>query len=372
MNKSIFIIDHLIHHEIFGMKNTGYMKVKTNILKTLYLAVTVLITACTASPSKPPAPQKPQINCSLTCENPIYIKPGNQPIPKRVTPRIRKSIGKEIQKTYDLLMPPDDATANPKEALKILNAINFNEANATERFNIHKFKAFSMMQLSEFSLARDEMEKAYNLSPQLSPADEIQSLKLLWQLHFEMKDYKTALEYINKWALLEDEIEWHEYYAFSDLFKELKDYTRAIANQQRGMEIAETKFGQVYERYFKLKTLYILNGDQKNAAKLEEIMVSLPNPRPLIFVWPAYPEEAKSQGIEGYCIVNFDINPTGSTENIHIKPGNCKTATGTITDLFTATSIKAVSRFKYAPKIDNGVPVYFRNAVYTVRYQKPE
>ena len=84
-------------------------------------------------------------------------------------------------------------------------------------------------------------------------------------------------------------------------------------------------------------------------------------PTPIIKVAYEYPASAAARGIEGDCIVTFDITPTGATDNVHLKEGDCTTVTGKSTDIFIKASIKAAERFKYEPTIENGKPVYVRD-----------
>lgn len=67
--------------------------------------------------------------------------------------------------------------------------------------------------------------------------------------------------------------------------------------------------------------------------------------------------------------MTFDITPTGSTENAHVKDGDCLDIHGQPTDVFAKASIKAALRFKYAPVIENGKPIYLRNVTNTFSYR---
>ena len=74
---------------------------------------------------------------------------------------------------------------------------------------------------------------------------------------------------------------------------------------------------------------------------------------PLVRVEPTYPRSAITRGIEGYTVVEFDITAQGIVQNPRVLvafPSN----------IFNAASLKAISKFKYKPRVDNGVaqPVY--------------
>lgn len=71
---------------------------------------------------------------------------------------------------------------------------------------------------------------------------------------------------------------------------------------------------------------------------------------PIFRVEPQYPPRAYNRGIEGWVKAEFDISETGSVENIRIidsKPRN----------IFNRYVIKALKKFRFRPKIVDGVAV---------------
>ncbi|WP_019961367.1 energy transducer TonB [Woodsholea maritima] len=71
--------------------------------------------------------------------------------------------------------------------------------------------------------------------------------------------------------------------------------------------------------------------------------------QPLVRIEPQYPPRAAERGTEGYCTVNFDVNPDGTPTNISII--SCSSS------VFERSSIRAVERWRYNPKIVNGQAV---------------
>ncbi|MCE0492513.1 energy transducer TonB [Vibrio salinus] len=70
---------------------------------------------------------------------------------------------------------------------------------------------------------------------------------------------------------------------------------------------------------------------------------------PVYRVEPNYPTRALRRNIEGYVIVQFDINEEGRPFNVRViesKPKN----------IFNREALRAVKRWKYQPSIDNGQP----------------
>lgn len=73
-------------------------------------------------------------------------------------------------------------------------------------------------------------------------------------------------------------------------------------------------------------------------------------PLPMVKVSPEYPSQATIKGTEGFVDVVFDVTETGATENIQIvyaEPAK----------IFNSAVLKAVARWKYKPKMEEGVPM---------------
>ncbi|MEA1941344.1 MAG: energy transducer TonB [Pseudomonadota bacterium] len=86
-----------------------------------------------------------------------------------------------------------------------------------------------------------------------------------------------------------------------------------------------------------------LNSDSVNFS------VSDRDAQPLVRIEPQYPMRAAERGVEGSCWVRFDVTPDGTPTNIDIF--RCDSS------LFERSSIRAVERWRYNPKVQDGVPV---------------
>ncbi|WP_339334507.1 energy transducer TonB [uncultured Maricaulis sp.] len=71
--------------------------------------------------------------------------------------------------------------------------------------------------------------------------------------------------------------------------------------------------------------------------------------QPLVRIEPQYPLRAAERGIEGSCWVRFDVTPDGTPTNIDIY--RCDSS------FFERASSRAVERWRYNPKVQDGVPV---------------
>lgn len=76
---------------------------------------------------------------------------------------------------------------------------------------------------------------------------------------------------------------------------------------------------------------------------------------PIVKVAPEYPSNAASRGIEGFCTVEFTVTVNGSTKDVVAI--DCTTKDGRPTTVFNRASIRAAQRFKYRPKVVDGVPI---------------
>jgi protein TonB len=71
---------------------------------------------------------------------------------------------------------------------------------------------------------------------------------------------------------------------------------------------------------------------------------------PLVRVDPDYPPRAKQRGIEGYVDVEFTISPVGTVQNPQVIASEPSF-------VFDRAALRAVRKWKYNPKIENGVAV---------------
>ena len=63
-----------------------------------------------------------------------------------------------------------------------------------------------------------------------------------------------------------------------------------------------------------------------------------------------YPHDAKTQGIEGYVVLEFVVTRTGSTADAVVVESSPP-------DVFDNAALNAVQRFKYKPRVVDGKPV---------------
>jgi protein TonB len=71
---------------------------------------------------------------------------------------------------------------------------------------------------------------------------------------------------------------------------------------------------------------------------------------PIVKIAPIYPWKAQTQGIEGYCIVEFTVTTAGTVKDAFVVDAQPK-------GVFDKASIDAALKFKYRPRVVNGEPI---------------
>ena len=85
---------------------------------------------------------------------------------------------------------------------------------------------------------------------------------------------------------------------------------------------------------------------------------------PLVRVEPQYPMSAKQRGVEGWVELMFTITAAGTVTDIVVTASN----PGTI---FNRAAVQAVAKWKYNPKIDDGVAVDRPGVRQRIRFGMP-
>ena len=71
---------------------------------------------------------------------------------------------------------------------------------------------------------------------------------------------------------------------------------------------------------------------------------------PLVRIEPQYPMRAKQRGVEGWVELMFTITPVGTVADVAVTASH----PGTI---FNKAAVQAVGRWKYNPKVEDGVAI---------------
>ncbi|MGI9206204.1 MAG: energy transducer TonB [Woeseiaceae bacterium] len=85
---------------------------------------------------------------------------------------------------------------------------------------------------------------------------------------------------------------------------------------------------------------------------------------PIVRVAPVYPARALSRGVEGYVDMSFTVTTTGTVRDPLV--------TFSTSSLFERAATRAVLKFKYKPRVVDGVPVDVPNVTTRIRFELEE
>jgi protein TonB len=87
---------------------------------------------------------------------------------------------------------------------------------------------------------------------------------------------------------------------------------------------------------------------------------------PIVKVAPIYPQRAAMQGVFGECLVEYTVTTAGTTRDVRVIEERCSSS------LFYRPSIEAAKRFKYKPRIIDGVAVEVQGVLNMFYYREEE
>jgi len=85
---------------------------------------------------------------------------------------------------------------------------------------------------------------------------------------------------------------------------------------------------------------------------------------PIVRVAPVYPARALSRGIEGYVDMSFTVTTSGSVTDPIV--------TFSTSSLFERAATRAVLKFKYKPRVVDGIPVDVAGVTTRIRFELEE
>lgn len=332
--------------------------------KIITLAIILALVACSTT-------QAPPSNSAITThkeQNNIPIagaptRSATTPVPARIMPAISTEFGQRISAAYNYLQPTE-GEPQPDKSLEILKSIPANNLNDYEIALISELKGYAYVAKEDYTRAIEQFNLLLSKNQTIPLRTEVTTLKFLYQLYYAIGNYEQGLTTIYKWSEYAGTPSSVDFYQISIMQEKTGDLINAQKNIETSIQLANKKSGIAPKRYYELQAdLYTRNNEPEKANEVREKISSLQEDTrnqeliPIMKVAQEYPSAAVRKKIQGYCIVTFTVNITGRVENAHVNPGDCKTDQGEPTDVFTASSITAVSKYRYAPKIEKGVPV---------------
>lgn len=83
---------------------------------------------------------------------------------------------------------------------------------------------------------------------------------------------------------------------------------------------------------------------------------------PILKVAPVYPRWALERGITGNCVVSYTVTTAGTVKDVKVLEDQCDSK------IFYGPSVDAALRFKYKPRVIDGVPIEVRGVRNVFRY----
>ncbi|MGD8859068.1 MAG: TonB family protein [Myxococcales bacterium] len=96
--------------------------------------------------------------------------------------------------------------------------------------------------------------------------------------------------------------------------------------------------------------------------KLDSIAVRDRKKAPLMRMKPEYPLRAKQDRIEGYVVVNFDIDPKGQVKNAHVVAAKPR-------GVFEQAALRAIRKWKYRPTVEEGKAIWERGQAVKIPFR---
>lgn len=81
----------------------------------------------------------------------------------------------------------------------------------------------------------------------------------------------------------------------------------------------------------------------------------------MVRVQPTYPPKASAQGLEGFVTVRFDVTAMGKASNPSVVASSHR--------IFESAALKAASKFRFRPKVVDGVAVPVSGVSYRFRFE---
>ena len=85
---------------------------------------------------------------------------------------------------------------------------------------------------------------------------------------------------------------------------------------------------------------------------------------PIVRIEPQYPRRAQTRGLEGQCLMEFTVTTAGTTQDIF--------AVECTSGLFERSSVRAIEKWKFKPRVSGGTPVAVPGVQTILTYEMEE
>jgi TonB family protein len=255
------------------------------------------------------------------------------------------------------------------EAIEFLNAGKFAESRESverlrldrlspfERNRVHQLLFNLEMNDEDFPGAREQLQLAID-SGGLNEREMSMLGYQLAQLYVQEKKYAEAAAALEAWIAAEPMPNAAAYYLLGVSRYYLNQIDQALPNAEKAVVLGKSANMHVEAHYALLAALYDKAGQSAAAESVKAGMAELFSTQetarkqqalvPLNRVNPNYPRRALARGIEGWVELQFTIDETGAVIDPVVVASSPQ-------DVFDNATINAVSRWRYNPKIEDGV-----------------
>lgn len=195
------------------------------------------------------------------------------------------------------------------------------DLNEYEAANVYNTYAYLMYALENYEKAIDFYQAVLNSKPNIPVALENGTFFTIIQLHLLRGAQELALETTYQWCT--------EPYTDKEGVVELLKGILSTGNNDYELN--------------KLSTLVV--GEAEEVFDPSEYL-------PIVKVAPRYPRRAQTRKICGSCAVEYTVSSKGTVVDPKVIPGQCRPK-----GVFENASLKAAEKFKYKPRVVDGVAV---------------
>ncbi len=359
----------------------------------------------------------------------ITSRTGSVPEPSepRPTPRARdreilsREVMQRIVQIQELMSPEDDRQepnlVAAKQRLDLLMESSFENMNAFEKTTTLNFYTNYWLASQNYTEAINVFERILEIEDQRTSV-KLRTLRSLgqlyaaeehWQLsidnyiawnelsdnedsvvlrglsygNYQLENYRVALDYWEQYMTHSrvngESLDREKYAYLNGLYYQLEMYEEALDNTKEMVVL----FNDATD-WRNLRTLYaelgMLDATEFDDAEIDNIAADLNIPvsidytpfitpldgeyLPLVAVAPQYPTTAAQNSIEGWVLVSFTVDEAGDVIEDSIDVVDADPPR-----IFNRSSMRAAARFKFQPRVTDGVGVPVSGVQYLFRYR---
>lgn len=262
-----------------------------------------------------------------------------------------------------------------KELKNSLIQCNEGDLNDNEAANVYNFLAAIEIKSGDRPSALYYLNNA--LQYENIPHKMSQSMRYTAaQLMFAAGSWHEGLHLLESYALSADTKPPSLYALLAQAYKKNGRLNSAITSMEEALAQSASVTREQKTKWAKLlATFYAERGDKQRSLQVlaqydidstlahvpQDFVVNRTPPRAVEIIAPSYPADAKSNHVDGFCVVEFTIDKHGRIQDERIK--DCEPA-----GFFEEASLSAIKNFRYKPARENGEPVEQKDFAYEFIY----